>query len=91
MRPICRDKAARTDDQGLLAMQKVEGSSPFSRFEEVPASERFVRLPAHSTSRAGRHFQRIHQHVEDGSSPRSVEVYRHNALDAPHATVNPVP
>jgi hypothetical protein len=33
---ICRDKAVGTDDQGLLAMQKVEGSSPFSRSRDVP-------------------------------------------------------
>src|SRR5215208_7738349 len=37
-------------------MQKVEGSSPFSRFEEAPASDRFLRLPARSTFRAGRRF-----------------------------------
>jgi hypothetical protein len=34
--PICRDKAGGTDDHGLLAMQKVEGSSPFSRVLEAP-------------------------------------------------------
>jgi hypothetical protein len=33
---ICRDKAVKPRDQGLLAMQKVEGSSPFSRFRESP-------------------------------------------------------
>ena len=31
---ICRDKAVSMDDQGLLAMQKVVGSSPISRFLE---------------------------------------------------------
>jgi hypothetical protein len=41
MWPICRDKAVRADDQSLLAMQKVEGSSPFSRFEERPAATAF--------------------------------------------------
>jgi hypothetical protein len=34
----CRDKARKPRGFGLLAMQKVEGSSPFSRFEEVPRS-----------------------------------------------------
>jgi hypothetical protein len=43
--PICRDKAVRADNQGLLAMQKVEGSSPFGRFEEVPGDH--VALGAH--------------------------------------------
>jgi hypothetical protein len=37
MCPICRDKSELACDQGLLAMQKVEGSSPFSRFDEGPA------------------------------------------------------
>jgi hypothetical protein len=55
---ICRDKAVRADDQGLLAMQKVEGSSPFSRFQEVPAPKPFPRLPARSVRRAGRRFLR---------------------------------
>ena len=33
MWPTCREKAAGTDEQGLLAMQKVVGSSPISRLE----------------------------------------------------------
>ncbi len=37
-------------------MQKVEGSSPFSRFQEPPAATAFPCLPARSTDRAGRHF-----------------------------------
>ena len=37
-------------------MQKVEGSSPFSRFEERPVSTAFPCLPPRSTRRAGRHF-----------------------------------
>jgi hypothetical protein len=45
MWPICRDKAVSMDDQGLLAMQKVEGSSPFSRFEEHPAAMALPCLP----------------------------------------------
>jgi hypothetical protein len=53
---ICRDKAIGPDDQGLLAMQKVEGSSPFSRFEERRAATAFRCLPARSTDPAGRHF-----------------------------------
>ena len=36
MWPICRGKAIGTNDQGLLAMQKVEGSSPFSRSSRKP-------------------------------------------------------
>jgi hypothetical protein len=40
MAPICREKAITGPAQGLLAMQKVEGSSPFSRLE-VPANRRF--------------------------------------------------
>jgi hypothetical protein len=40
--PMCRDKAAGPHDQSLLAMQKVEGSSPFSRFREVPGSKPFL-------------------------------------------------
>jgi hypothetical protein len=38
---ICRDNAIRVPHQGLLAMQKVVGSNPISRFEEVPASAGF--------------------------------------------------
>ncbi len=39
-----------------FAMQEVEGSSPFSRFDERPAATAFPCLPARSTHRAGRHF-----------------------------------
>jgi hypothetical protein len=48
-----RKRVEPTDVQ-LLAMQKVEDSSPFSRFEERPAARAFPCLPAGSTHRAGR-------------------------------------
>jgi hypothetical protein len=38
---MCRDKARKPRDLRLLAIQKVEGSSPFSGFEERPAATAF--------------------------------------------------
>ena len=53
-RRICRWKANEPGHTHLLAMQKVEASSPVSRFDEGPATTSLPCLPAPSTHRAGR-------------------------------------
>jgi hypothetical protein len=51
-------RQAPWSDVRLLAMQKVVGSSPISRFQEAPVPKPFLRLPAHSVQRARRPFYR---------------------------------
>jgi hypothetical protein len=89
---ICRDKAVRAEDQGLLALQKVEGSSPFSRFRQGPVSEPFLRLSARSIHRAGRPVSRSGAYCADlGISAECVRQLEQQALDTLHAAATQAP
>ena len=50
--PFAGKKVHKASNVGLLAMQKVVGSSPISRFPIVPPSKGFLRSPARSRYRA---------------------------------------
>jgi hypothetical protein len=70
---VCRDILTKTALQALLAMQKVEGSNPFSRFQEGPHLQVFfVRESAGAFASPGTQWVPGGQHAAGASQNKSV-------------------